>query len=333
MPLPICILIDDPAPLINVYWWHASRRAGSDTPVQQSGEPVAREIPLDFLDHFCDVIERWGIRGKFTVLPYPAGLGPIDRGWPGCDPAALAAWIQRVRRRVMPLMDISPEILTHAQALDLDSMQLLPETEREWSRRQTEATLVPYIALACALLERVGLSPTGVTSPWDFGTQVEEEYRTAIRRALAQATGRRQGWYFLHSDVTGTALRSEVAWRQDDAWLVSLWAQVPDLCWATMETTAHDEEYVASVADGYVSVDGRQGRLAELHRAGTPMVLVTHWQSLYANGRRTGLLVLDEVARRVDGLWGDQVRWTTCLELAAAIAEGRLASGGGRGEA
>ena len=48
----------------------------------------------------------------------------------------------------------------------------------------------------------------------------------------------------------------------------------------------------------------------------------THWQSLYSNGRRSGLRTLDEVCRRVDRCWGDQVRWTSCSDLAAAIASG-----------
>ena len=78
MPVPLTLLVDDPAPLVNVYWWHAARRAGTDTPVQRCGEPVAPTIPLDFLDQFIEVLQRWGVRGKFTVLPYPAGLGPID---------------------------------------------------------------------------------------------------------------------------------------------------------------------------------------------------------------------------------------------------------------
>lgn len=329
MSLPITLLIDDPAPLINVYWWHAARRVGTDQPTQQSGEPVAREIPLDFLHQFVDVVEHWGVRGKFTVLPYPAGLGPIDQGWPGCDQQALEAWLDQVRRHVAPRLDITPEILTHAQALDLDSMALFEENERDWSRHQSAATLTPYIGLALEILQRVGLPATGVTSPWDFGAQVEEEYRAAIRRALARVGGHERSWYFLHSDDTGVGLRSEVVWRDGESWVVSLWAQVPDYCWATMETRATGPAYVASVADAYLTEDGQRGRLAHLHAAGTPMVLCTHWQSLYTNGRRSGLFVLDEVCRRVSRAWGDQVRWMSCGELAAAVAAGRWAKGTG----
>ena len=53
-------------------------------------------------------------------------------------------------------------------------------------------------------------------------------------------------------------------------------------------------------------------------------MLATHWQSLYSNGRRTGLRILDEVGRRVDRCWGEQVAWTRCSDLAAAVANGTI---------
>ncbi|MEW6752526.1 MAG: hypothetical protein AB1505_16290 [Candidatus Latescibacterota bacterium] len=327
MAIPIALLVDDPAPLINVYWWHAARRCGPNPPAQLSGEPVAAKVPLSFLDEYIAVLQRWGVRGKFTVLPYPAGLGPIDEGWPGCDGVALAAWLERVRLHVAPHMDITPEILTHARAVDLESMTLREQNEREWAQGQTAATLTPYIALALEILERVGLPARGVTSPWDFGAQVEDQYRTAIRRAVAQVTGRTQTWYFLHTDAVSTRLRSEVVWRDGGGWLVSLWAQVHDHLWDTMETRDDSPAYVSALADAFVTEDGTSGRLVQLFAADTPMVLVTHWQSLFSNGRGTGLRALDEVCRRVARVWGPAVEWTTCSDLAAAIAAGRWDGG------
>ena len=320
MGLPITLIIDDPAPLINVHWWHVAEPATTDRPVLASGEPVARHIPLDFLEQFVEVLERWRVRGKFSVLPFPAGLGPIDRGWPGCDEHALDQWLGLVRGHVTPLMDITPEILTHARALDLDTMTRLDEDERDWSRRQSAATMAPYIGRALEILNRVGLPATGVTSPWDFGSEVEDEYRAAIHQALSAANGLDRTWYFMHSDNEGTAFRSHLAWSKGDSWLVSLWAQVGDYLWDTMVTPAVGEEHIGSVADAYLTEDGRGGRLAELFQAGTPMVLCTHWQSLFSNGRRTGLRILNEVCRRVARCWGDRVEWTNCSDLAAAIA-------------
>ena len=306
-----------------MYWWHVAERAGGNQPTQGSGEPVAREIPIDFLGEFIEVIERWQVQGKFSVLPYPAGLGPIDAGWAGCDQGAMAEWLGLVQQHVTPLMDITPEILTHARAVNLESMTLLAENERDWSRHQTAASMSPYIGLALEILNRVGLPAAGVTSPWNFGAEVEEEYCLAIRRAMSRVNDRTQSWYFLHSDDEGTDFRSEVVWRDNDVWLVSLWAQVGDYLWGTMETRDDDEEHIAVKADAYLTADGNSGRLAALFEAHTPMVLCTHWQSLFSNGRRTGLRVLDEVCWRIARTWGDQVIWTKCSELAEGVACGR----------
>ena len=331
MSLPIALIVDDPAPLINVFWWHAAERQQASSPTLNSGEPVAQTVPVDFLHRFAEVIEKWGIRGKFSVLPYPAGLGKISEGWRGCDTDALSRWIETARRRVMPLMDITPEILTHAKALDLDSFGLLDENERDWASHQSEATLTPYIAAALRFLNEVGLEATGVTSPWDFGLQVEDDYRQAIRRAMRQVNDRRHTWYFLHTDAQATHLRSSVVCRDADGWLVSIVSQCGDHIWETMETRDESLDYVRSVADRYLTEDGSEGRLAALFRAGTPIVFHTHWQSLYSNGRCTGLRVLDEAGRRIDRAWGSDVRWLKCSDLASEIAANARAEVPGEG--
>ena len=320
MSIPISIIIDDPAPLINVYWWHVAESQDTDNPTEGSGESIARAIPVDFLRYFIDLVVHWGIKGKFSVLPYPAGLGPITEGWAGCDESALNTWLDLVRQNITPQMDITPEILTHAKTIDLDSLQLLPENERDWSRHQTASTITPYISYALQILHAVGLEATGVTSPWDFGIEVESEYQLAIREAMRQVNKRSQTWYFLHQENEKTEFHSHVVYRRDNNWQVSLYSQVNDYFWNTMNTRATGTAYVHSVADAYLSADGSSGRLAELFNAGTPIVWCTHWQSLFSNGRMTGLQALDEVCRRIDSLWGADVKWMKCYELAAVIA-------------
>ena len=122
-------------------------------------------------------------------------------------------------------------------------------------------------------------------------------------------------WYFLHMDSRATRFLSRVAWREKDDWLVSIVSQCDDYLWKTQQTNDRSDEYVRALASEYLTEDGRSGRLAELYRAGTPMVLVTHWQSLFSNGRRTGLRTLAEVGRRVRAAWGPDARWMTCSEL------------------
>ena len=320
MPIPISFIVDDPAPLINVYYWHVAGRSEDGTAVLKSGEPVVRDVPVDFIRRFADVIERRGIRGKFSVLPFPAGLGPITDGWPGCDKKGLEDWLSVARERVMPQMDITPEILTHARAVDLETMGLLDENERDWASHQTHETLTPYIATALRLLKEVGLEATGVTSPWNFGQEVEPDYQIAIRTAMKEVLGREQVWYFLHTDTRSVEPRSEVVWRDGDAWQVSLWSRAGDYMWPTMETQQTDDAYVRSVADQHLSEDGTTGRFAELLAAGEPIIFHSHWQSLFSNGRETGLRILDEVGRRIQKAWPNQVRWLKCSDLATEIA-------------
>jgi hypothetical protein len=324
MSIPITILIDDPAPLINVYWWHAAESQKTDSPTQKDEQPVARDIPVSFLEQFCDVIEEHQILGKFSVLPYPAGLGSIADGWEGCDKSDLNRWIEIVRQRVVPLMDISPEILTHAQAVDLKTMALLDENEREWSFQQTEATLTPYIALSLQILNEVGLPANGITSPWDFGSQVEDAYQRAIRTAMIEVNNRTQSWFFLPVQTKGTEFLSKVVHREDENWLVRLCSQCDDYLWQTMDTLDTSDEYISTVADYFVTEDGTDGRMAELFHAGTPVVFHTHWQSLYSNGRATGLRALAEVANRIRQAWGIQAEWVRCLQFAESIAEGQI---------
>ena len=321
MSVPISLIIDDPAPLINVYWWHAAESQATENPVLGSSEPVARDVPVDFLRRFADVVDRFGIGGKFSVLPIPAGLGKITEGWQGCDGHQLQTWLDIVRQRIMPRMDITPEILTHARTVDLETGSLLPENERNWSFQQTAGTMTPYIVQALELLNDVGLEANGVTSPWDFGSKVEAEYQEAIAAAMLAVNGRRQTWYFLHAHDRSTRFLSQVVRRQGDGWLVSIWSQVDDYLWQTMDTQQTGVSYVGRVADNYLSEDGREGRLAELFAAGTPMVLCTHWQSLFANGRETGLQALAEVCRRVQATWGEDVEWLRCSELADRVAK------------
>ena len=326
MSLPICLIIDDPAPLISVYWWHVAARQKSDAPVETSGEPVARDVPLDFMHEFADVVDAWNLRGKFTVLPIPAGLGKITDGWPGCDRRALAEWIAIARKRLMGQMDITPEILTHAAALDLETDALLSENERDWSTHQTETTLTPYIAHALRILKEAGLEATGVTSPWNFGQSVEEDYQRAIRAAIRQVSGRGQSWYFLHMDPRATKLLSRVVWREKEDWLVSIVSQCDDYFWPSQETTECSDEMVRAMACQLLTENGEGGRLAQLFRAGTPIVFHTHWQSLFSNGRRTGLRALAEVGRRIRAVWGADVQWMKCSELAAQVAAGETGS-------
>ena len=318
--LPMCLIVDDPAPIINPLYYFRLQVTKMAEPKQQSGEPMPPKVPLELLQRFAQAAEKFGVKGKFSILAYPAGLGSILDGWEGADRKELEAWLRIARERIAPLFDITPEIHTHTLALNLETKKMLPLSEHEWSQQQNEETLTRYIGAALDILRRAGFDATGVTSPCDFGKKVEEAYARAVLNAERKVYGRKLTWYFLHTDTDPKGKASHVFARDGtDGAVVSVVSKCGDFAWQTMESPETSEEYVRSVADKYVTEDGSTGHLAALLNAGAPIVFHTHWQSLFSNGRFTGMCAVETMFERVARLWKDRAEWMKCSTFAERI--------------
>lgn len=318
-PVPLALLIDDPAPLVHLYRHHVYELEGKADRKDAAGLPLAETIPNAFLGRFCDVVQARGIKGKFSIVPAPAGRGDVVRGIEGHPPALTRAWLDTARR-LAPFMDFCPEMITHGRAVDLATGALLSETEHHWSQHQTRATLTPYVARGLQLLKEAGVDATGVTSPWMFAQEVETEYVAAIAAAQRQVHARDVSWYFLNiPDDPGA--RSRVMLREGKTVVVSIEASTDDILWDTIwHHGAMTTDQIGALADRWLTADGAGGRIPECLAAGGWPVLLTHWQCLWSNGRETGLAVLDEVAARVARRLAGRVRWCTCLEVARLAA-------------
>jgi len=322
-PLPISLIIDDPAPVVNPLYYIETQVRHSKRPCQKSGEPMPSRIPLSLVERFASMVELYGARGKFSIIPYPAGLGCILDGWEGAPKSEIDAWLKVAKERIEPRMDITPEMLTHTCAMDLSTGRLLPESEREWSQKQSFATLFPYISLAFSTLRKAGFDVSGVTSPWDFAKDVEGDYARAILAAQRKVYERDFAWYFLGNDPDPKGRRSFVSLRDPDGGtVVHIVSKGHDFLWDTMETQETSAAYISSVADLFLDASATKGHLVELFKAETPIVFHTHWQSLHSNGRDTGLAALALVLKRVSENWGGKVRWLKCSELARLVAAG-----------
>jgi len=308
--LPVTVLLDDPTPCRNPAWY------------EYPDQGNVAVVPNSFTERFCDLIDRTGAAGKFSVVPCPGAQGRIDEGMPGVSDEDMAAFLRLVRERIAPRWDISPEMLTHNKALDLATMRPLDEREDIWAAHQNVRTLTPYIARGLEILRNVGLEPNGVTSPWAFGKEVEQDYADAMVTALREVCGVRVGWYFLHIDSdsptvpprvmrldpeTGTALVS----------IVTAARRSPtgnyDFAWPTQRGNPQE-------IDVLLTPDGTDGRLAELFSNGSPLTFHSHWQSLFSNGTGAGLDALGMLCERINRVWGERIRWTSARELAVYAA-------------
>jgi hypothetical protein len=310
---PISLIVDDPTPGYNPAYFHSGFGNG----------PLYVDRVL--IDEFADLVESTGMRGKFSIIPYPFGFGRVDQAVEGVSATDVACFLDVVRTRIAPYLDITPEALTHWNALDLRTQQLLPFWEHIWSRQQTRETLTPYMALSLEILDNVGFPCSGVTSPWDFGDGVELEYAEAILAAQQAVHGRSLTWYFLQMDGTSRLVppRLPVLRPERGEAVVSI-------------VTCDNYDFGRGVWSGgqpdpdmLITADGTQGRLAETLRAGGPAVFHTHWQTMFSQGTRSGLHALREVAHRIDAQFGQVVNWTGCADLAqyaAASAAVRIAA-------
>ena len=275
-------------------------------------------IPLDFLEQFVGVCQKWGMRGKFTVLPYPAGLGTILEGWEGCDRAELASWLALVRSDIAPNFDITPEILTHTRALDLKTHQLLPEAEHIWMAGRSRAELAEYMSTAVDLLRQAGFAPTGITQPVTFKGN-RPSYDQAVLEAIRPEGGGQAGtvaFYFIDfcEDKPPVPPHPVVLLdRERGEAVISILAYADDYFWNMQYP---DPPGYLQMADELITADGQSGRLVELMRAGAWATFCTHWQSQYSNGSRQGLAGLEEVAKRLASTFGEQMLWMTNGEMA-----------------
>jgi hypothetical protein len=332
MKTPITLLVDDPCPIVHVFrdhWVDVHHK-----PVTTAdGRELHETIPNAFLNRFCDVMERRGIRGKFSIVPSPSGKGDVVRGISG-RPEETIEWLETAKARLGPICDFCPEMTTHNLALDLSTGGFFPQGESEWSQTQDRTTLLPYISHALSLLKEAGIECTGVTSPWVFGQSVLLEYEWSIVQAFRNVYGREPSWYFLHMLWDRPGMRPWVAngsvppepspaapspfslREKGEGVLIAIPATVRDWWWATIDSPRNDAAWIDEIASKMLSADGQSGEIVTVLEGGGWPVVLTHWQSLFSNGVESGLAVLDLLGKRIQDHLSDRVEWVTCSEMA-----------------
>jgi hypothetical protein len=306
-PLPVSLIVDDGSPVNIAYWYKPDHQ-----------EPYL--FSNAFTRDFGEICRRHGARGKFTVLPMPGGLGRLDQKLKGVPASHLREFLQLVRRLIAPGFDITPEFLTHGPAVDIATGRFKHVYEDVFADTADVPEMTDYFSHALRILDAVGLPATGFTSPWMAGIKNEKRYAQAMAKAMYRVHRRKLAWYFLHIFAKGLPRWPWVTWRSRRSGLVSVMvpANTTDPYWATQNAASLRGARRAAdqAADSMLSADGKTGRVREVLQARCPVVLLTHWQSLYSLGRCTGLMGLETVFERINRHLGDQVRWLRCGELA-----------------
>ncbi|MCS6858781.1 MAG: hypothetical protein NZT92_00510 [Abditibacteriales bacterium] len=301
---PLSLIIDDSCPVINkAYYWIQQRHVWR-VKHQPDKPPMGWEkhydklplmpntIPAAFAQAWGEWCGEQGIRGKYSLIPYPAGIGRVDRGFPDFPQREFDEWLRVYREVIWKNFDLTPEMMTHTHVVDLKTWQFTEEWEQvEWADPPLEL-LTDYIAAAMQLLKDAGFPCEGVTSPGGFGGKKEEAYAQAVLDASLRVNNNPRPFYFLRLD-TKNPPRVPIRHAQKDKGIAiaSIVSCAGDWFGATGYDTADP--------DLFITKDLQGGRCVEVLKVGLPCVLTGHWPCFYVNDQ-IGFKVLKEVKRRLD---------------------------------
>ena len=318
---PLSLIIDDSCPVINkAYYWIQARHewrlkhqpdkppSGWEQHFDKLGS-MPNTIPAAFVAEWGEWCGEHGVRGKFSMVPFPAGVGRIDRGFDGFPRRELDDWLRVTKNIIHKNFDITPEMITHTRVVDLKTWQLTDAWEQyEWVDPPVDL-LTDYVTAAMQLLKNAGIASDGVTSPGVFGSKKESAYARAVLEASLRVNNNPRPFYFLWSRATEPP--DVPLWHVDKANGRAVASVIPctnDWFGAT--------GYDTSNPDLFITEDLRGGRLPAVLTKELPTILLGHWPCFYANGG-PGFKTLKEVKRRLDACDPDRTRtiWMKTSEI------------------
>jgi hypothetical protein len=200
--------------------------------------------------------------------------------------------------------------------------------EDTWITQAPKEEIVEYFSLAFQILRNVGMEATGITSPWVSGIDVEQKYAQALADAQWNVFKRKLTWYFLYAASDNEKpYQCSVTYKNPERGqlVVSVPANAGDIFWS-MDIPEKKKrlKFINDGIDRLVSPDGKTGRIRELIETGYPVIIVSHWQSLFTQGTEMGLEGLTALAERVQKVFGSSFEWVTCSEMARRYAESQI---------
>lgn len=328
--VPVSLIIDDSTCLVNLAHFGIPQFAEVfPDQYRQPWRTLPREIPDAFVRKFGEWSQDQGVKGKYSIVPYPACVGWVDREMPGWSRRELEESVNLVRTLMVPNWDIHPEMITHTRVIDTKTGRPYPEhTDRfmenwRWTDGKSVDQLADYMSYALRILKNAGLPCQGITTPGGFGNRVLPELAQATLQSCRDVFQAEVPHYFRHlfTDDQSVAPRVEYASGLDG----------PDpRCVVSMIGCTGDwfggwDGLEAGSADRCITEDLKGGRLPAVIARGEPAVLVCHWPGIYFNGQETGFNILKQVVGRLRAAYGD-VNWMKLGDIARYWAARELTS-------
>ena len=318
--VPVSLIIDDSTCLVNLAHFAipAFHEVFPDR-YPQDWRALPREIPDTFVREFGEWCHAHGVKGKYSLVPYPACVGWLDRELPGWSKRELEASLDLARTLLTPDWDFHPEMVSHTWIIDTKTGRPCEERSDRfmenwrWTDGRSADELADYLAYALRILKNAGIACEGVTTPGGFASRVVPELAQATLESCRDVFGAEIPHYFRHvytDPEQSVAPRVEYAAGlsgTDPRCVVSIIGCTGDWFggWDGL-TPGHPDQCITG--------DGKGGRLPQVIARGEPAVLVCHWPGIYFNGQETGFRVFQEVVRRLHTHF-DNLVWMKLSEI------------------
>jgi hypothetical protein len=318
--VPLSFIIDDSTCLVNMAYFGIPHFATAwPERYKQDWKSLPREIPDSFVRKFGQWCHEHKIKGKYSIVPYPACVGWLDRCLPGWSQKELDDSLKLVRELMLPDWDIHPEMITHTWVINTKTGR--PYTEQTgyyienagWSQDKSADELTDYMAYALRILKNVGLPCEGITTPGGFGSQNRPNLAKATLQSCRDVFNAEIPHYFrdLFTDDRSVVPLVQYASGLDG----DNPKCVVSIIGCTGDWFGGWDGLNPGSVDRFITKDLNGGRLPEVIDKGEPAILVCHWPGIYYNGLELGFNIFKEVVRRVHSKY-DNLLWMKNSEIA-----------------
>ncbi len=326
---PVALIIDDSTCLVNMaYFGIPQFKETFPEQYNQDWRRLPREIPDSFVREFGEWSHENGVRGKYSIVPYPACTGWVNRFIPGWTEKELRESLKLVRELIVPNWDIHPEMVSHTRVIDIKTGRPFPDhtpdfmENWEWSQNKSADELAAYQAYALTILKESGLHCEGLTTPGGYGSQNQNNLALGTLEAVRDVHGTEIPHFFRdlftekEKSVAPLVLHPSGLDGPDPRCVVSIIG-------CTGDWFGDWDGLNAGSPDKFITEDLLSGRMVEVIESGEPAIMVCHWPGLYFNGEHTGFRILKEVKRRLDQKY-DNLVWMKLSEIARYWAARKL---------
>lgn len=319
--VPISFIIDDSTCLANLAYFGIPHFAEVyPDRYRQDWAKLPKEIPDSFVRKFGEWSREHGVKGKYSIVPYPACIGRVDQKLPDWSKGQLEESLKLVRDFMTVDWDIHPEMVTHTFAIDTKTGKPFPDRTENFlentgfSLGKNADQLAEYMAYALRILKNVGLPCEGITTPGGFGNRVREALSRGTMMAVRDVYQAEIPHYFRHlfTGEESVAPRVEYASGID--------GDDPKCCVSIIGCTGDWfggwDGLTPGTVDQFISEDLESGRMVDvIDRGDEPAIMVCHWPGLYFNGDETGFAIFQDVVRRLHRRY-DNLHWMKLSEIA-----------------